>query len=968
MIKETVLSRSIRLICVGGMAFGMHAAFAQQTTDNIQRVEVTGSRIPLANLEGTSPVAVVGAEEIQMDGVRSVENILNNLPQVFADQGGNVSNGSTGTATVNLRNFGPERTLVLVNGRRLPPGSPVQGGYAADLNQIPAGLIKRVEVLTGGASAVYGSDAVSGVVNFIMNDKFEGAQFEVNHSFYNHSQGNAVGDIVRDRGFAVPGDKDADGKISDASVLLGGNFAEGKGNATVFFSYKKEDALTQSERDFSACALGSSADGFSCSGSSTSFPGRFIDLNTGNSLTVADSAGGVRPFTNADIYNFNPLNYFQRPSERYGFNAAAHLDITDSIRAYSEFSFHDDSTVAQIAPSGLFGLDMSGANAVRFENPLLSDEWRSALGLNAPGDTADLLILRRNVEGGGRQDDIRHTSYRAVLGAKGDIGNWNYDVFAQLGRVLFQNVYLNDFSMTRSARAMNVVTDPDTGAAVCQSTLDGSDPNCVPYDIWRLGGVTPEALDYLQTPGFQNGLTSQSVIGGSVSSDLGEYGLQSPMANNGIGVAFGLERRSERLERKTDTAFSTGDLFGQGGATLGVDGRFTVNEVFGEVRVPLMEKRPFAHLLSANASYRYSDYDTSAGNTDSYGLGLDWAPVEQAKFRASYQRAVRAPNVIELFSPQRNALYDNDADPCAGTTPTATFEQCARTGVTAAQYGNILDNPAGQYNQLIGGNPNLSPETADTYTLGLVLSPMRNLGVTLDYFHMKVEDVIGQAPPTTSLNQCLETGNSAFCDLINRDSLGTLWALPTANILATDANLSKWETSGLDISSNYVHRLNNYGNLSVDFTGTWLKEFKQEPLPGLGTYDCKGLYGPTCGTPLPEWRHKLRTTWSTPWNVDVALTWRHIDEVTLDRTSSNPLLTGNVNEVDRKLSARNYLDIATSWPVTKQVTLRAGINNLLDKDPPVSAQVGAGFGNGNTYPQVYDALGRRIFLSATAKF
>jgi iron complex outermembrane receptor protein len=316
MMMETVLSRSVRLICAGGMALGMQAAYAQEA---VQKVEITGSRIPTANLEGTSPVTVLAAKDIKADGVRNVENLLNNLPQVFAAQTGSVANGATGTATVNLRGLGSNRTLVLVNGKRLPSGS--AGTAAADLNQIPTALVKRVEVLTGGAGAVYGADAVAGVVNFILNDKFEGVQLDANYSGYNHKQQNAggVADIVAARHatnakeFNVPGDKGFDGRSKDASLLIGGNFDNNKGNATLFFSYKKEDALTQADRDFTACTLTSTAAGFTCGGSSTNATGRFTNTKT-NAVYTVDSAGLARPYATAtDAYNFGPINHLQRP-------------------------------------------------------------------------------------------------------------------------------------------------------------------------------------------------------------------------------------------------------------------------------------------------------------------------------------------------------------------------------------------------------------------------------------------------------------------------------------------------------------------------------------------------------------------------------------------------------------------------------------------------------------------------------
>ena len=942
-------------------------AFAQQPAEKVEKLEITGTRVPSPNVESVSPISVISADDIKLEGVRNVENLLNNLPQVFADQGGNVSNGATGTATVNLRNLGADRTLVLVNGRRLPAGSP--GNYAADLNQIPASLIRRVEVLTGGASAIYGSDAVAGVVNFIMNDKFQGVQGEINYSFYNHQQDSSVANIVAGRAvgnpsqFKVPDDVRRDGEESDYNLTLGSNFADGRGNATIFLGYKKTRAILQAARDYSSCALGSNAAGFTCAGSSTSFPGRFLpggDVGDWDH-TVADAAGNPRPFTSGDIYNYGPLNYYQRPSERYTAAAFGHYDINQNVRVYTELSLHDDQTVAQIAPSGLFGL----ITTVGFDNPLITPGWRSLLGINAPGDTADMFILRRNVEGGGRQDTLGHSSYRGVVGVKGDFAKyWNYDVFVQQGRVNYSESYLNDFSITRAARAMDVVADAN-GNAVCRSALDGTDPNCVPYNIWSLGGVTPAALAYLQTPGIQRGYTEQKVQGATLSADLGNYGVQLPSAKSGVGVAFGIERRVEKLDLQTDSAFSTGDLFGQGGPTISLGGQYTVKDYFVEARVPLVEGKNFMDLLAINASYRNSDYSTGQ-SSDSYGLGIDWAPVKQVRLRGSYQQAVRAANVIELFQAQGVGLYDNDADPCAGATPSRSLAECARTGVTAAQYGRILDNPAGQYNALFGGNPNLAPETGKTSTLGVVLTPMKDLSVTVDYFNMKVEDVIGNLSPTTVLQQCLDTG--AFCNLITRDQLGTLWATPLAQIVATNQNLSKYKTSGIDLAIDYNRKLAGFGGLNINFVGTYLKDFKIEEFAGLGEYDCAGLYGGSCGTPLPEWRHKLRATWETPWNVDVAVTWRYIDAVLYERTSSNPLLGGAYNEVDKELKAQNYIDLAGSWNITKQLTLRGGINNLLDKDPPLSSQVGAGFGNGNTYPQVYDALGRRVFVSLTAKF
>ena len=956
-----------------------------QMTGNVERIEVTGSRLPALSVEGASPMTVLNSQDIKLDGLGKTEDLLNNLPQVFSSQGSTVSNGASGTANVNLRGLGVNRNLVLFNGRRMTPGSPQNGSnsYAADLNQIPAPLIQRVELLTGGASGVYGSDAISGVVNFIMNDKFEGLQFDVNHSFYNHRQQNpnGIADLINGRAstnpgqFSVPGNVNSDGKVNNASLLLGKNFADNKGNATVFFNYKLEDPILQGSRDFSSCALNPGAS-FTCGGSSTSFPGRFTRLDTFASRTPTDAAGNIRPFSAAtDQYNFGPLNYYRRPSEQYGFNAFAHLDVTPKVRAYSEFGFHDNHTVSQVAPGGMFFGDPTFT--MRQENPLLSAPWKGFLGLAAPGDTQDIIIGRRNVEGGGRQGDIRHTSFRWVLGAKGDITpNWHYDVFFQTGKVLFSDSELNYFSKTRSVRAIDVITNPATGQPACRSFVDGTDPNCVPYNPWSLGAITPGALSYLQVPGLQKGYTQQQIQGGTVSADLGAYGIKVPTAKEAVAVVFGLERRKEALKLETDLALSSFDLSGQGGPVLGQSGKIKADDIFGEVRIPLIQGRKFAHLLSMNGSYRHSSFDTGI-KTNTYGVGAEWAPVQNYRLRGSYQRAARAANITELFQPQGLNLT-GITDPCGAAAvasgSAATAAQCARSGVTAAQYGSAaLDSPAGQYNFLQGGNPDLRPETANTYTAGLVLTPTKNLTGSIDWWAIKVDNAIGTAPQQTILDQCVFGG--AFCNQVQRDSVGSLWVQPNGRIVTINQNLGGYKTTGVDIAANYLRPLGSYGRLNFNFTGTMLNKWELEAIKGLGKFDCAGFYGPSCGgqvqAPLPKWRHKARATWATPWNVDLALTWRHIDAVSAETTSGNPLLAGATDNTDRKMGRRDYFDLAALWSIDKTFTVRAGINNLTDKDPPIVSSVIAGpaiFGNGNTFPQLYDTLGRLIFMNLTAKF
>ncbi len=987
------LSLAVMNALNAGVVVGLAApmAYAQQTPPaepaKIEKIEVTGSRIPLQTLESESPVNVITAQDIKYTGITNTSAIINQLPAAFADIGNMEANGASGTSTVNLRNLGSSRTLVLINGRRLPAGD--VNVYATDLNAIPAPLIQRVDVLTGGASAVYGSDAVAGVVNFIMNDHFEGVEFSWNGNGYNHHQQNTagVGSAVADSGqlnpaqYVVPGDVGLDGRTQDFSMTLGSNFAGGKGNATVYFEYKKADAVTQATRDFSACSIAPNDDGtgYICLGSSTSYPGRFQAIlptgKTSPSYTIADKAGNVRPYNGVtDAFNYGPYNYFQVPEERYIAQAYAHYDIDKgvlgflpAVRVYSEFQFMDDTTTLQIAPSGAFFGNGPATIPLYAENPLLSQSFKDAFGIT-PGNPGTMLVGRRNIEGGGRQDQPRHTDYRFVIGGKGSVfdDKWDYNVWWQSGRVVYADTYLNDMGITRVLNATDVITDPKTGQPACRVTVNGTDPNCVPWNIFQLGGVTPAALNYLQIPGNQTGQTSQSVIGVNVDSDLGEaYGWRLPWARNGIGVAFGYERRTEKLSLETDTFFSVPEATGQGGPTIGLSGQYTVQEFYAEARVPIIEKQPFAEVLNVNGSYRYSNYSTDH-TTNTYGLGFEWAPVKEGRLRGTYQQAVRAANIVELFTAQGINLFDMDVDPC-GPKGSATLEQCLRTGLKPGQFRtDILDNPANQYNYLQGGNAALNPEKSKSYTVGAVLQPLPNLSGTIDYWHINVDNVVGRVGANLALNQCLDNGT--FCDLVHRDpTLGTLW-LSGGFITNLNQNLGSYKTDGIDVTVNYNLPIDQYGSLGFNFIGTWLNQFIVQPLPGGPSYDCAGLYGNTCFGPLPTWRSKLFALWNTPWNWNFGVTWRYMSSADIDSSSSNPQLSGDFAPVDGSVGAKNYFDLVAQWAITKNFTVRGGVNNVFDEDPPITSVGQLPFYNGNTFPQAYDTLGRNFFLNVTAKF
>ncbi|MFV0478009.1 MAG: TonB-dependent receptor domain-containing protein [Parahaliea sp.] len=952
-----------RLTLAVSAALGMSALAALPTAANAQEEElmveevvVTGSRIQKANLVSSSPVTQVDAEELKFQGTTKVEDLMKNMPQIYSNQNASQSNGATGTATLNLRNLGDERTLVLVNGRRLPAGSPIAGGSGADINQIPGALIKRVEVLTGGASATYGSDAVAGVVNFIMMDDFEGIKLDYQFSQYQHNNTNTrYQKVIDEAGFPYPDGSNSDGDTNDWSLIIGGNFDNGRGNVTAYAGYRKIDAVSQASRDYSACAMNNTATG--CAGSGTSPMGTFYGPDETYYHVEGDQfVPGIVPF------NYGPLNYFQRPDERYTGGVFAHYDINEHVEAYTELMFMDNQTVSQIAPSGSFFLSYD----ISPDNPYLSDQQREILfgngGLNNDG-TASTLIGRRNVEGGARQQDLRHTTFRGVFGTRGEINEtWRYDIYGLYSEVSMENTYLNDLSNAKLLNAVDAVVDPSTGEITCRSVLDGTDPNCSPYNPWQTGGVTQEAANYLSLPLFARGTTKQKIFSGYLAGSLGDYGIKLPTADNGVEIVIGAEYRKEELEFNPDEGFQLGLGAGQGGATPTVAGEYDVKEYFLELRVPLVEGKRFAEEVVLDAAYRYSDYSTDI-DTDTYGVSGSWALNSSLKFRGSYQRAIRAANVREMFAPQGFNLFDMDDDPCGGANPAASFEQCARSGVTVDQYGNILSSVAGQYNYLQGGNPDLKPEEADTYSAGIVWSPsfIDGLTMSVDWYEIKIEQGISYLTPEGILNACMD-GNDAMCNFVNRHpDRGDLWIGSDVNssghIVALNENLATEEVKGYDVVIEYTVDIGNNGSLAFNNTAAIIDTWDTQQAEGWAVDDCKGNWGSTCGYPTPDFRNNFRATWITPWDVTTSLAWRYISDV--------DDLNGNMD-----LDDISYFDLSALWNVTEYAELRAGINNILDEEPPMAgAAAGPSInGNGNVFPGMYDALGRYMFVGLSLQF
>jgi iron complex outermembrane receptor protein len=975
------------LLCVGvlvtvlGMVGYGSTAMAQQPQPAAQPdqpqaqpkfeevVEVTGSLIPRPTLEAMSPVATLDPEQIATAGTTRLEDLLTSLPQVFQAQNSTIANGASGTATVDLRYLGPNRTLVLIDGRRMPGGD--TGALAADLNFIPAFLVKRIDILTGGASSTYGADAVAGVVNFIMDKDFEGFKVGASGSGYQHNNNNTfIQDVNKARGFTPPSGGAMDGGSIDAHVAYGAKFADGKGHASAYIEYRRTSALLKKRRDYTNCSVSVLADPVSCGGSSTNPFGRFLvyspDGDFVGDYTLDENGPGntLTDYTSAHLYNYGAVNFMQRPDQRWTAGAFVDYKFNDHTQGYMSLMLMDDVSDAQIAPSGDFG----NTGYVNCDNPLLSADQVQKFCTDAgwgPNDLAEVTILRRNVEGGERSDHLEHQSYRVVTGIKGDISDkWSYDVYGLHGQTRAPEAYNNDLNTQRLQNALIVDGDPnDPTTWTCRNDTENG---CVPWNIFQLNGVTQAALDYVQLPLVSISGLRTDVISAKLTGDTG---AKLPSATENLQVAVGAEYRREALFYKPDFAYQQGWGAGQGAKQLPVSGSYWVQELYGEALIPLIQDAPGAQNLSLELGYRYSDYSTT-GSASTWKAQGSWAPSKSFKFRAGVNRATRAPNIVELFQPQRVALYGS-IDPCAGSDPSFTPEQCAHTGVSPDKYGSILENPAGQYNAFLGGNPDLEPETADTHYGGVVITPegLPGLSVALDYFDIKIDQRIGTLNPDDVLRQCASTGDPALCSLIHRDSRGTLWLNPDGYTIATTLYIGKLGSEGVDVNASYLMPLAN-SFLNFNLMGTYL--LGETIDTGLFAYDCVGLYGDTCGVPTPRWRHRAQVSWETgPWVL--TLGWRMQGSVKVDESSNQEALYNPDNIPDWKATGGyengnfNYFDLGASWNITKDIQVALGINNILDKEPPL----GVGFQTNDYGPGFYgfyDPYGRVIHSSINFNF
>ena len=959
----------------------------QQSTPNAsapaeegQDIVVTGTLISNPNLVSSSPVNVVSENELTLRNVNNVEQIIRELPGAVPGIGSAVNNGTGGFATINLRNLGSQRNLVLLDGDRLVPAA---AGGTVDLNNIPTALVQRVDVLTGGASTTYGADAVSGVANFITKKNFAGMEATASQQ-------------ITERG---------DSNYFRADLTVGANFDDGRGNATLSLGYQEADPLYQGARDVSVFSIGG-ANGVAAGASPTSTPTRIAIA--GNDLQVNPAGTALVPFYNG--FNFSPYNIFQTPFKRYNIYAQANYEVNDNLEVYTRGLFSKNTIQSIIAPSGIFG----EALTIPGSNPYLPAGIRDqlctlngiALGTACNTNTAIALpeVYRRSVELGPRVSTYTTTVFDYKAGLRLRFSDHvKLDVSAAYGESNLDQSQTGYVLRSRVQQALNA-----TNTTTCNVTTNG----CVPLNLFGpAGSITADQAAFLSGESSIAINTALSQVRGVLN---GDFGTTSPFANEPIAFAAGGEYRKYSYNRIPDAyALVPGELGGAGGAVTPFAGGYDVREAFGEIIAPLVADRPFFHSLTLEAGVRYSDYKVQAANSPkfnatTYKLGGSFEPVQEIKFRGNYQRAVRAPNISELFTPVSTSLdsLPPGLDPCVGLNVrnvpnlrAACLAQGAPLSAINSTTG-ILEPASGQPNVTGGGNPNIRPEKADTYTFGVVIQPrgiVPGLSIAVDYFNIKVRDAITSATPGDILAQCFGTNPaaitatqaaSAACTSIRRSTATGRLSGSSATVAGLPqplTNRGRLRTDGIDLNANYARNFGDVG-LNLSFQGTWTAHRYFRASETAYDRDCVGYYSSSCESIQPEFQWNQRTSLSFGPGT-LSLLWRHIGKVQYEalapdaaaRLISTRLFSGTVTGPTplaggtydfNRIGAYDYFDLNVQVEVNENLTFTAGVRNLLDKQPPlVGASIGStAYNSGNTYPSTYDVLGRLFTVSGKLRF
>jgi iron complex outermembrane recepter protein len=963
MSTSNPIQRAIRfaLLTSAASAFGALAPSAQAAEDQIAEVVVTGSRIARPELEASTPVQIISSEAIQEQGSPNIADILAELPAVgtpgLSRTNSNFLTSSNGISTINLRNMEDQRTLVLVNGRRVVSG--VGGTSTVDLNNIPTDLIKSVQVLTGGASAVYGSEAVAGVVNFVLKDDFEGVGLRAQTGLTSEH----------------------DRKQSLVSLTLGQNIAD-KGNVTLNIQYDKDDGLRSRDRKISAEDVpfrsGFVPQGrFNLSGfddtSDPPVPGHDWTYDANNNLQ--DSFTGA-----VDGFNRNAERYISVPVERILYTALAHYDLTEKTRVFFEGGYSEvdsNSSLEALATDNSDAVLPDGTvlGGLSIDNPfipqaILDDMTR--LGV----DTLPMIKRMKGVFD--RSNVNKRDFYRFVLGLDGEMfTDWKWEVYYNQSRTK-ESTASETALRDRYYYALDAIADPG-GTPICRDATARAD-GCVPFNPFGLNSVSPEAAAYIT----RNGIKDTYVA--TVEQKVAAANITGPVFALPAGdlmVALGVERRWEESSEVYSPETQAGNTMGN--ALTNTVGKYDVNEAYLETIVPLIHDQPFAHSLEAEAAVRFGDYST-VGNVVSWKGGLSWAPVQDVRFRAVYSRATRAPNIGELYQGANQTFPTGLVDPCDGATATSTergHDFCRTIPAIAAQIaqrGAFVYDENQDYQSIEGfdrGNPAVLEEEAQTWTVGMVLTPMANLSVSIDWFDIKVDDAINFVPRQSSISDCVFSGGtSSFCSLITREEVGTPRPRTPGTVFQVDSfpiNAAALKTSGVDVAAAYGFEFANAQRLRFTIAYTYLDKLSLRPQLDSAVQNNKGqLDGDGRLGAGFEHRGNVGITYGIG---DFTAVWRanYLGSIkdTLDENGPdeepNPALEPNINDIPSYVY--HDLQLRYEFGGDNQYTVFLGGDNIFDKKPPVLGQTAASQITGTeTAADTYDAIGRFIYGGIELKF
>lgn len=979
-----------------------HAASIGRTAVRRDRdgdeIIVTGTRIIRPNLTSAAPVGSVTMEEIRAQAPLNVEEVLNRLPQIAPDAQQNYQD-SDGRQRVKLRSLGFERTLVLVDGKRLG----TQNGQ--DTGIIPASLLKRIDVLSGGASSVYGSDAVAGVVNFILRKDFTGLRLDSNYNFYNHmNRDTVVSPVARASGFRSPKGLANDGGRADITLTAGTKLFAERLRVSAFVDYKVADQVNMADRSLTSCyLLQTTKDGpVSCQLSTYSASGYVSPRSGANSgQAFVNDPAGTRSFVPFGIGTGKAANPFdnyvlQREDERYTTGGFASFEIAPDVELYGNAIWFRDTSFTPTPPR-VYSYAAFGSTPYRVNcnNPFLAAGQASALGC-ATGATGSVpLDIRYRFDG----QPYASTGYvnqgiRATGGLRGTVGDaWTYDIGGVYARNQQDTTYGPYADPVRVNRALNAVLV--NGTPTCTSVVDGSDPACIPFDAFRAGSGNAPLTNYL-FGGASDGATRTNTIlydvVASMTGDLTRYGIKSPWAADGVAMSLATEYRKDRLFSSANATYIASN--GENSSNL----RQQVWESNIELQAPLVQHKPFAEQLQVNGGYRVSKYSSNPDIFTTWKVEGIYAPVSDLTFRTSYNKAQRAPTVVEIhqatsinYGRQGGSQGDfcaptQTADPKTGVitygTPIASLEICRATGLPDALYGSkTLICPDNKCTVRYGGYT-ADPETAYTWTYGLVVKPrfVRGLVFSVDRYQIRLNNSLGYNDYDYAYNGCLQSGDPFFCSQIIRNpGTGTLSSSASSNpttgfFRGGTTNYYRAISRGWDMQAQYALDLGQIGRLDWTFSGSLTTFAGGQDSPLLPERNCSGYYGNGCGQLIPKWSHGLLTSYTTPDKViNLTFNWRHLSSMTNANNSGDPALGGTPARAQTTftgIGAIDYFDLSMGINVGRGFSFRVLANNLLDKAAPIIANSRdlTGLYYTNSIPGRYDVLGRQIAVGATMQF